>query len=228
MSKDQDWHNELSAFEAALAALTPRGDGLNREHLIFLAGQASARSREEGQVRSSGTRRHRWGWQAAFAAMTTVAAGLLVTLAVRPPRVVERIVTVPAAPSDAAIAREDRHERNAPSEDEMMTASPRRAVERSDDWMSFFWASFQNQPSGSLSVTASSRNLQLRNLAFSRGLGAWPTPPALAVEGSGVSPRSRPACQRELLDELLKRPEGHRLGLPEADPESTSHPGAKS
>jgi hypothetical protein len=73
MSQPED-QNELKAFEARLAALAPRADRLDRERLIFLAGQASvAASAEKSPALAGGWRRHP-AWPAAFAAMTVVAA----------------------------------------------------------------------------------------------------------------------------------------------------------
>jgi hypothetical protein len=79
MSKPED-QNELKAFEAKLAALTPRDDRLDRERLIFLAGQASVTA-DAGRSPAYvvGWRRHP-AWPAAFAAMTAVAATLLCVL----------------------------------------------------------------------------------------------------------------------------------------------------
>jgi len=65
---------ELKAFEARLAALTPRPDRLDREALLFEAGRASA---EVGS-------RHRWAWPSAFGAMATVAAVLLAVVLLQP------------------------------------------------------------------------------------------------------------------------------------------------
>ena len=42
MSEKRELPAELKAIEAELAALIPRTDELDRERLIFLAGQASA------------------------------------------------------------------------------------------------------------------------------------------------------------------------------------------
>jgi hypothetical protein len=70
---------ELTAFEAALAALAPRVEGFDRQRLMFLAGQASVlRERPAGRARGA-----RWGWPAAFSAMTATAATLLVMLSIR-------------------------------------------------------------------------------------------------------------------------------------------------
>jgi hypothetical protein len=218
MAREQDRREDLTAFEAALAALRPRDDVLDRDRLMFLAGQVSVQSSDAGAVGSRGSRRHRWGWPAAFGAMTTIAAGLLVTLAVRPPRTVERIVEVRVAPPAVLVARADHQDRPVRSDDDEIALAAQREIEQTSGWMALFWASFEKPPSMSLSATDASRYLRLRDVAFSRGLDAWPT--STAVAGPSVSSPSRPASRRELLTELLE--------LPEATPESTSHPGAKS
>jgi hypothetical protein len=83
MSRDQapseDQFPELTPFEASLAALAPRAAGLDREALFFQAGQAAA-LRDLSDRRSAWTR---WGWPAAFSAMTAVAATLLAMLQLR-------------------------------------------------------------------------------------------------------------------------------------------------
>jgi len=110
MSQDE----ELKAFEAALAALVPRGDRLDRDRLMFLAGQASVggilsetaaaegtpgvspvRGKAHGQDARATTRR--WAWPAAFSAMTAVAATLLVIVVARPePQVIVRTIPAPS------------------------------------------------------------------------------------------------------------------------------------
>src|SRR5215213_6931081 len=74
-SGDPRMPQELIAFEAQISALRPREDRLDRERLMFLAGQASA----------AGSREHRsarrpWVWPAAFGAMTAAAAMLMVLM----------------------------------------------------------------------------------------------------------------------------------------------------
>jgi hypothetical protein len=83
MSPDEDKpverFPELTPFEAALSALTPRAAGMDRETLFFQAGQAAA-------LRDLNRRRSllsRWAWPGAFSAMTAVAATLLVMLTLR-------------------------------------------------------------------------------------------------------------------------------------------------
>jgi hypothetical protein len=123
MSREEDFKEdrcELSELEAELAALTPRAEKLNRDRLMFLAGQASVESRSSqtavGRIanlphsRQVGKLPHvPWVWPAAFASMTCVAAILLAALVIRPApqateRIVERIVTVPVAPQESTAA----------------------------------------------------------------------------------------------------------------------------
>jgi hypothetical protein len=88
MSPDKRPISDLSALEAALASLEPRADGLDRDRLMFLAGRASSASPPLARLRT---------WQAAFVAMSAIAASLLVAIMVQPgPQVVGR--TVPVAP----------------------------------------------------------------------------------------------------------------------------------
>jgi hypothetical protein len=97
----------LKAFEAALAALVPRTYRLDRDRLMFLAGQQSrigfqpVEQSRVGQAERSptnyGEKTHggtalrlshptatAWAWPAAFSAMTAVAAALAIMLAIRP------------------------------------------------------------------------------------------------------------------------------------------------
>ncbi len=96
---------EVTAIESALRALVPSRSALDRDRLMFRAGQVSARSRLLT----------RWAWPSIAAALAIVAAGEGVLLATRPePRVVERLVIVrePAAspiagPEPVVILREN-------------------------------------------------------------------------------------------------------------------------
>lgn len=69
---------DLKSFEAKLAAFVPRDDRLDRERLIFLAGQASM-----AKTSAAGWKRHPI-WPTAFATMSAVAATLLFLLVTRP------------------------------------------------------------------------------------------------------------------------------------------------
>jgi hypothetical protein len=66
---------ESAALEARLAELRPREDRLDRDRLMFLAGQASV---DGGKAQTSAGRR--WAWPASFAGMSAVAAALLAML----------------------------------------------------------------------------------------------------------------------------------------------------
>jgi hypothetical protein len=120
MSGEEERSEDLKALEAALAALVPRVEGFDRERLIFEAGRASALAEFDRDAPSppaplpkgEGRRQppaplpkrerrvlvawplnalRRWGWPAAFSAMTAVAATLLVALMTRPePQVASR------------------------------------------------------------------------------------------------------------------------------------------
>jgi len=63
----------LQAIESQLGLLEPRADRLDRERLIFLAGQASVERPTK-----------RWAWPASLAAMTALAATLLTILLTQP------------------------------------------------------------------------------------------------------------------------------------------------
>ncbi len=69
--------NELAAFEARLGAFRPGASRLDRDRVMYLAGQAVAR-RERAGARSL------WAWPSAFAAMPAVAAALLVAIVIEP------------------------------------------------------------------------------------------------------------------------------------------------
>jgi len=91
---------ELRAIEAEWARLSPRTDRLNRDRIMYLAGQASVAGRTEGRFPG-------WFWPTSCAGMTAVAAVLVAMVLLRPePQVVERLVY--AAPSTAARERNAR------------------------------------------------------------------------------------------------------------------------
>lgn len=96
--------SDLAPFEATLSSLAPRAARLDRDRLMFSAGQAALQAsggRQPPDV-TANLPVSRWGWPAAFSAMTALAASLLVMLVNRPePQVIERIVRVPAAASRA-------------------------------------------------------------------------------------------------------------------------------
>jgi hypothetical protein len=88
--------SELADFAADLAALLPQAGGLNRDLVLYRAGQASAR-------------RQRWVWPASTACVTLVAAVLVALAYSRPPgeRVVVVRVVEPVPESSPAAAAMD-------------------------------------------------------------------------------------------------------------------------
>jgi hypothetical protein len=81
--------SKLAALEKSLAALVPVPGRIDRDQLLFRAGQASVRTRP-------------WLWPTATALLTVVAGVLGTALALRPtPAPVERVVYVPLPQSVA-------------------------------------------------------------------------------------------------------------------------------
>jgi len=86
----------LPAFEAALASLSPAASAIDRDRLMYLAGQA---------VGAQSPRRHSaWLWPSATAASVLLAVTLAGMLLTRGPRVVEKTVYIPAKPPAEAEA----------------------------------------------------------------------------------------------------------------------------
>jgi hypothetical protein len=78
-----DLPRDLKALEARIAQLVPQSGRLDRERLMFLAGQASVVSTDP-QVSLLGLRFSAKAWPRAFVAMSAVAAALFVMLLTRP------------------------------------------------------------------------------------------------------------------------------------------------
>jgi hypothetical protein len=74
---------KLQSMEARLRKLTPRDDRLDRDRLMFLAGQASVESVSSDEARVLGSPFNPRVWPAAFAGMSSVAAALAVMLVLR-------------------------------------------------------------------------------------------------------------------------------------------------
>ena len=188
MSREEDRVPDLKDIEAALASLAPRGDRIDRDRLMFLAGQASVGGRT-GDVPTTSVGmapgvaprvapRGRWAWPASLAAVSALAATLLVMLVVRPgPQVVERIVEVPV-----------------PGEASGKGHSLPRNIDRSvPGALSPALASYPTSPDSYHKVLE--RVLQ-------HGLDAW-KPPA----GDGATATAAaPVTYRELLETMLQEP----------------------
>jgi hypothetical protein len=92
MSHEFEPELNLAPIEAALSSLTPARGAIDRDAIMFRAGQQSMRSR--------------WVWPSATAALALIAVGEAAFFTTRPtpePRIIERIVEVPAAEHAAPV-----------------------------------------------------------------------------------------------------------------------------
>ena len=174
---------ELKAIEAALAGLAPLSSRLNRDKLMFAAGAMSR----------PGARERRWAWPAITATLTVALAGESLFLAARPaPRVVERIVLVPA-PTAAPAAP--------------VSAAPAVVSERSEYSSRESVAAREPVTSGSWAVASDYERLEEMVTRF--GLDAVPepdpiTPRALGGdEPTGAGPSSAGALRNLELQKIL-------------------------
>ncbi len=187
---EEDLAPGLKAVEAELASLSPRTDRIDRERLIFLAGQQSVAG---GRAAS---RARRWGWPTAFAAMTALAAGLLVALLLPgEPRVVTRVVTIPVAPVGSDAVAPNRH-LPPPS-----GGGPEALPETVSGtgllaWVGLDWSRlYDRERFGSERTYPGLLDRALRDGVDSLGS---------SLPVADVEPRSSPATYRELLDSLLE------------------------
>lgn len=92
MSHEYEPELNLAPIEAALRALTPAHGAIDRDAIMFHAGQQSMRTR--------------WVWPSATAALALIAFGEAAFFIRRPapePRIIERIVEVPRAEYSAPV-----------------------------------------------------------------------------------------------------------------------------
>ena len=237
----------LKAFEAALASLVPRTDRLDRDRLMFLAGQASVAgvsaetstsegatgvSPVAGKEHGQDARATRgWAWPVAFSAMTAVAATLLVLL-----------LTQPGPPMIGKGAPEDRGSVESPVAPE----SPRRDTppagvppeHRLPDWPE----SPRPGPGGTTVLALgpigrvrfpevterllAARVPQALDRVFAEGAGPAAAPqPGLP---SGVQGSPAPATYRKLRDDLLQSAGPARSSAPPSVHEMLNPIGDKS
>lgn len=224
MASGRDEHQDLNAFEAALAALAPRSERLNRERLMFLAGQASLPAARGGR---------RWAWPAAFGAMTAVAAGLLLAVVIRAPQAgpagVAPLAAASAPEADVAAVGGERP-KVPPSPDQ--APRPRPLLGGPGSWVALCLAPWEKRSAASRRPAES--YLQLRDQVLSQGLDAWPQPPGAAVADGAAAPEdaaappAAPRSQRELFDELIQKPAAPRAEHPRNSTLSTLDFGARS
>jgi hypothetical protein len=242
----------LKAFEAALAALVPRGDRLDRDRLMFLAGQASVGgilsetataegapgvSPVPGKIHGQEARAmRRWAWPAAFSAMTAVAATLFVMLLMQagPPSVVNavpegtgidknRVVQQGPGP-EAPPAGEQQDSRLPGSSETPLPETP--------------WASAAGRtilamgPLGRVRLPEVTERLLAAGVpqALDRVFAEGPGPGAALQPGVplGVQESPAPATYRNLRDDLLETPGPARSSLRPSVKEMLNPQGDKS
>jgi hypothetical protein len=84
---------QLQAFEAQLAALAPRDDRLDRDRLMYMAGQASV-----AEAREPRHERQRWAWPASLGAFAGAAAASLAIFVARPAPIAQVITAATPQP----------------------------------------------------------------------------------------------------------------------------------
>jgi hypothetical protein len=190
---------ELKSLEAELALLRPQSARLDRDRLMFLAGQASAGGKNVRRTTRA------WLWPAALATMTSAAAALLVML-VSWPRVeiVERIVEVPvqSAGGDVRTAHDEQSpqreaERRPDAEPERILPqpAPSRLAAVLGGWLpAADWSALQLKASYP----------SLRDAVLAHGLDSLPSQPAGTASGGGTD--AAPSSYRQLRESLLEIP----------------------
>ena len=140
----------LPAFEAALASLSPAASAIDRDRLMYLAGQA---------VGAQSPRRHSaWLWPSATAASVLLAVTLAGMLLTRGPRVVEKTVYIPAKPPVEADAPPIVQPEQSPAAAGDETPAPPEKIDRTPKR--------KKKPRGDY--------LQLRRMVVARGVDALP------------------------------------------------------
>ena len=179
MAHEELRDEELRELESALASLRPRASGVDRDRLLFLAGQA--RSRGDG-FEATPRRRYRWIWPAISAVSTAAAVVLGVLLALRSePRVVREVVYI-ERPAEALAESTDAQ--SSPETEPLWPSSVTAAAEMET------WPRDQGLPDHNY--------LELRRRVFEVGLAALPEP-----SSTGGSTDGPPPTRQEMLREFL-------------------------
>jgi len=187
---------ELNRLAAALGGLAPRG-GLNRDRLMYLAGQAAAEP--------SSARIGRWAWPTGTAALVVLSATLTALLVLRQPQVVVRMVYVPApaaAPIEATTGADvSLPPRSNESPSMRQSRDPLDAAPRDDTPPTL------RMIGGPPRLGPQPTYGQLRDAVLTWGVDALPE--QTAATGGASSPTA-PLGQRELLKALLEEASPHR------------------
>jgi hypothetical protein len=188
MDRQKTFDEPLTELERSLAALKPKAGSLDRERLMFLAGQASvAVPRDRAQ---KAARR----WRSATAVTTLVAIGLAV-VAVAGPKPADRLVDrkAPEVPSPTQHA----------TTPQSRLSDARVVPEAGDDPGRTNIESRSSEANDTSGPESESPNyLTMRQIALARGVDALPLP-------HGRAANELPRLSREqLLDELLEPSQG--------------------
>jgi hypothetical protein len=182
---DSDLPPELAALEGRLASLQPSALQLDRDRLMFAAGQAAAEAKYNLVTPHVGGA-NRWLWPSATALMTAASVMLAAML------VWKEDATSIAGPSATPAAVEEK-----------LVEQPTRADFQSVDRLTsgFAVTNAYQRPKGSY--------LEVRHVALTEGIGAVPFN-GHSADDRHASPiderQTQPATPRGLLEELL--PEG--------------------
>jgi hypothetical protein len=197
---DEEKQNEIDliAFEAALASLVPRSDRLDRDRLMFLAGQQSRTGFQPVITRNRS--KPTWAWPAAFSAMTAVATVLATLLVIRP--------TVPAmGPNPTAIAASANGDTSSlPVRPISKERDPADNIPSASPLFAFLH-SFWNNPNQGKAAEASTPipdsmpYPQLRDRVLRQGIDSWRIAQTFPIAMPYTTPE--PSNSRELLKEYL-------------------------
>jgi hypothetical protein len=118
--------SELQSFEAALSQLRPNPAAIDRDRLMFLAGQASVQGKAVAEQRST---LPGWFWPASSAVMTGVAAALLFLLVTAQPWASVAPLRLPGQQPTDGVASSSTPESTATSPDASSLAWRKRITE---------------------------------------------------------------------------------------------------
>jgi hypothetical protein len=193
MSREEIQAQDLKAVEAALASLAPSTGRLDRDRLMYLAGEAAALSRfaqskpapsHIAQTVSTVRGRvplRRWAWPAAFSTMSAVAATLLAMLMSRPePAVIPQIVYVPV---DQPTAVDDSTESSMAGSETPIQVGPRHKEQMGNE----------RRP-------AEGDYLRLRDQVLALGLDSWSS----GRSAGGAAQADAPPSHRQLVEKELE------------------------
>jgi hypothetical protein len=226
MPNEKDPFENLTAFEAAMASLAPRSDRIDRDRLMFLAGQVSADVGRDRCAASAGENRamsaairpvvRRWAWPAAFGLMSAVAATLFAALASRP---TSDLATQRPQPADVATA--SAREAVLPKDSERsLTANASAANDAQQNGQASlrsesFWIELLARAvewARSVDRRATQKTYaEIRDAVLRDGIDAWASERgSFPAHGATTAVAQTPLTQQQLLDELLNQTPGGR------------------